>query len=818
CLGTAVVCEEPPEPECSADDAVLRVYASVGQCDPASGGCVYAPTDVPCLSCRQACLLVCEGVLCPDLEGGCLSGGRCDPTTEPAGCAYEAPAADDTPCFLEGQTDEHRGRCLSGRCLEQGGPTTLYLDAGLLSGSDTFAGRVFVPLSPYAIGTVHDVFESSVAIDNTLYDALYQRQLWPPAGETMSFVVAVPNGAYTLHLHNAETTAGATAGSRVFQVRVNGSSVLQAWDIFADSGQLNRAVRRSFDVEVSGGELRLDFVPSGGGQPPKICGIEIVPRGAAPLPLEDETPECAGDGDCDPDSTGVPYCRDGDVYADAHGWSCEGGHCRESITPVLQEECVGDTRCSAGACVPTGTTLAWQLHAAMGKGINGYGVVNDGSCALSPDWDESYFQLLAEAGFGHIRLVIYGFTGGGGPDYAIDPATLTNLQAIIDLCIAAGLIPVLDYHAPAFLSDPTQAHKDAFVSHWGQLASFFAGYPYTNLVFELTNEPIAPTGGLSFADWNQLLAAAVSAIRAHDAERVVLVSPGYWANVSGLPQLELPADEALMVSFHYYDPHTFTHQCASWIEDYDQCCGEEWYPIQEFRDEIARHFAPAVAYSAAHNIPVHVGEFGTYQGGPMESRARYLNYLARYFESVGFIWCHWDFLVDFNIFDRGSGTFFPELLEALMDAPMPAVWPSSVTPIYQSDFSSTTDGWTLETQNGANASLSVSNGELVVSITSPGSDGWDIRLSRSTPLLQGHTYQLGWTARAAGNRGWAVFRIGSNIPWVNIYDLDEGGTSFTRSWTFSFLDQPGAVVSFGLGGDTTGFILSELDFSEISID
>jgi len=90
CAYQPVVCDTPPPKECLENDTVIRVYVEVGICTitsagPLQGQCEYDYTDVPCPGCQANCLEQdpCEGVSCPDENGGCQTQGLCLPTNPP---------------------------------------------------------------------------------------------------------------------------------------------------------------------------------------------------------------------------------------------------------------------------------------------------------------------------------------------------------------------------------------------------------------------------------------------------------------------------------------------------------------------------------------------------------------------------------------------------------------------------------------------------------------------------------------------------------------------------------------------------------------
>ncbi|UQN09750.1 NPCBM/NEW2 domain-containing protein [Deinococcus sp. QL22] len=111
--------------------------------------------------------------------------------------------------------------------------------------------------------------------------ALYQTE-WTggltdgvPAGETaFEYKVPVANGKYQVRLHFAELNKTA-AGQRVFDVKVEGQTVLNRFDIFAEAGGAGRALIKSLPSTVTDGVLNLAFVRQI--ENAKISALEIIP-------------------------------------------------------------------------------------------------------------------------------------------------------------------------------------------------------------------------------------------------------------------------------------------------------------------------------------------------------------------------------------------------------------------------------------------------------------------------------------------------------------------------------------------------------------
>ncbi len=92
---------------------------------------------------------------------------------------------------------------------------------------------------------------------------------------------------YTILLHFAETYYTAP-NERVFNVLINGKTVLRNFDIFKAAGGKNRALVEKFtDVRSENGEVNIRF-ENGKVDQPTICGIQVIPQPVTPLPKRED--------------------------------------------------------------------------------------------------------------------------------------------------------------------------------------------------------------------------------------------------------------------------------------------------------------------------------------------------------------------------------------------------------------------------------------------------------------------------------------------------------------------------------------------------
>ena len=139
----------------------------------------------------------------------------------------------------------------------------------------------YLDLTPPATDTTFGAnLSASFANTTALPDTIFTTERYSATAnpDNMSWDFAVDQGTYTVNLYFAEIWTGAqNPGARIFDVAAEGSTVLDDYDITANLGW-NTAAVESFEVEVTDGNLDLDFL-KGSANNPKISAIEILGAG-----------------------------------------------------------------------------------------------------------------------------------------------------------------------------------------------------------------------------------------------------------------------------------------------------------------------------------------------------------------------------------------------------------------------------------------------------------------------------------------------------------------------------------------------------------
>ncbi|HEY9250168.1 MAG TPA: malectin domain-containing carbohydrate-binding protein, partial [Rariglobus sp.] len=100
-----------------------------------------------------------------------------------------------------------------------------------------------------------EVVRDAAAISGTVDDALYQSA----HGGASTWTAPLVDGDYEVTLHFEEPFYTESA-KRVFDVKAQGSIVLDDYDIYAEAGGAQTAKSETFTVTVAGGQLSLEFV------------------------------------------------------------------------------------------------------------------------------------------------------------------------------------------------------------------------------------------------------------------------------------------------------------------------------------------------------------------------------------------------------------------------------------------------------------------------------------------------------------------------------------------------------------------------------
>jgi endoglucanase len=299
----------------------------------------------------------------------------------------------------------------------------------------------------------------------------------------------------------------------------------------------------------------------------------------------------------------------------------------------------------------------------LGRGVNILG--------YDPIWDdfaggrfkERHFKLIHEAGFQTVRINLHALQRmDAGDGYKLEDAWLRTLDWAVRCALENGLMVILDLHNFTDVAKDPMTFKPRILAFWKQIAGRFQDAPDT-VLFEILNEP---NGGLTPKLWNEFWREALAVIRATNPTRTVVIGPPFWNGIGFLDNLALSeSDRDIIVTVHYYEPFPFTHQGASWTPPTAHLSGVSWGSEAE-KKRLEDDFQRVQKWSLEHRRPILLGEFGAYDKGPMDARARYTAAVARAAESLGWAWTYWQFDSDFIVYDIDMDRWVEPILKALI--------------------------------------------------------------------------------------------------------------------------------------------------------
>lgn len=293
---------------------------------------------------------------------------------------------------------------------------------------------------------------------------------------------------------------------------------------------------------------------------------------------------------------------------------------------------------------------------------------------------EKDFVWLRQEGFDHIRLPVDGPLLLG-EDGSIKTDMFGQIDRTIEWANRNGLNVLLDMHklpGSSFSGDPDSRlfENPELEEIAGKLWKFIA-LRYRErgpeLRFEILNEPVSADAALVTAFYGRM----IKLIRGISPDRVIHVCSNRWGRIETIDALlPLFPDPDLVVDIHYYDPHIFTHQKASWVQsdhpDFPEIefpgvvpdlsdvipenhYGHSYIGRELTVDQIAQDFQILADWSGKHNIRVYNGEFGVYYKAPDQSRTNWYRAVLNQCRKHGIGWAAWDYKGGFGIREADTG-------------------------------------------------------------------------------------------------------------------------------------------------------------------
>lgn len=296
--------------------------------------------------------------------------------------------------------------------------------------------------------------------------------------------------------------------------------------------------------------------------------------------------------------------------------------------------------------------------------------------------------LIKAMGFDHVRLSVNPqpmFRRGQADQIPAD--YLGYLDAAVKMILDHGLAVIIDVHPESDFKQKL-ATDDGFVEqfedYWRALARHYSALNPELVFFEVLNEP-------EFHDrfrWEGVQTKVAVAIREGAPQHTIIVAGAYWSSENELLFFDPLRDSNIIYNFHFYDPHIFTHQGATWSTNYVHYLKELPYPSTPENVQAAAALIPdpvnrlqaihygldrwnasrmegeigqVAAWATRWNVPVTCNEFGVYRktSNPQD-RAAWISDVRTTLEKYGIGWTMWDYSGGFGVVTKENGKPVPD--------------------------------------------------------------------------------------------------------------------------------------------------------------
>jgi endoglucanase len=291
--------------------------------------------------------------------------------------------------------------------------------------------------------------------------------------------------------------------------------------------------------------------------------------------------------------------------------------------------------------------------------------------------------LIKSMGFDHVRLSVnpQPMFHSQEPN-KIPGEYLADLDAAVKMILNQGLAVMIDLHPDSDFKMRLAKDDDfveRFADFWRALAQHYSSWDAEGVFLEIMNEP-------EFSDryrWLGVQMKLAAAIREGAPQLTIIVAGARWSNDDELVFAEPLRDANVIYNFHFYEPHIFTHQGATWGSYYWQWLRGLSYPSNaESAQRVAAlepgeiNRLPVIRYGLEHwdaarieaeihqaaewahlrNVPLVCNEFGVYRAHTdPRDRAAWLHDVRTAFEKNGIGWTMWDYSGSFGIVTKADG-------------------------------------------------------------------------------------------------------------------------------------------------------------------
>ncbi len=274
-------------------------------------------------------------------------------------------------------------------------------------------------------------------------------------------------------------------------------------------------------------------------------------------------------------------------------------------------------------------------------------------------FEEEDFEIMTEWGFDFARIPMSYWRWSSKDNwFKIDEDVLKDIDEVVELGKKYKIHINLNLHRipcycinerkkePVDLYEDTpenmQKAIDGAIFHWKLFAKRYKGIPSTQLSFDLINEPPWTTDETPHV---RVVTALVKAIREEDPNRLI-ISDG--KDVGAKPIFGI-ADLGVVQSTRGYTPLSLSHYKAEWMpQEYLESSKVPTWPLKAddgtvwdkayLKTRIIDPWLPLTKMG----VPVHVGEFGSYNKTPHEAAIAWIKDMLSLWKEAGWGYAMWN--------------------------------------------------------------------------------------------------------------------------------------------------------------------------------
>lgn len=296
--------------------------------------------------------------------------------------------------------------------------------------------------------------------------------------------------------------------------------------------------------------------------------------------------------------------------------------------------------------------------------------------------------LIKSMGFDHVRLSV-----NPQPMFRMNepqklpPEYLGYLDAAVRMILDHGLAVVIDMHPDSDFKqrlNKEDTFVEQFADYWRAVAQHYSTWDPDRVFFEVLNEP-------EFNDhyrWLGVQTKLAAAIREGAPKPTIIAAGARWSDDDDLVFQEPLRDPNVIYNFHFYEPHIFTHQGATWGAYYWHWLKGLRYPstpesaeqvaalvpnevdrlnvIRYGRDHweadhIGAEMKQAAEWAKRRGVPLVCNEFGVFRNfSDPQDRAAWIHDVRTALERNGIGWTMWDYSGGFGVVVKKDGKSIPD--------------------------------------------------------------------------------------------------------------------------------------------------------------